>query len=147
KDRAVYSKDFDISQMYLILRKTGVISNPTNGWNKRPLDQHTEASDDMERIHLNRNVLVHCPTRRIDTTEFNNVALDLSVVCIRFDKTFKTCSIFLDFHRKRFISVIIKVHPDFLTKCYVRNNLSDSTNVFVSPAAANFDKEVIDCKI
>lgn len=83
--------------MYLILRKTGVISNPTNGWNKRPLDEHIKTSDDIERIHQNRNAFAHCPSHRIDTAEFNNVALDLGVVGIRFDKTLKTCSIFLDF--------------------------------------------------
>ncbi|CAC5406530.1 unnamed protein product [Mytilus coruscus] len=68
-----YNK-FDITLMYKIARNSNfkMIINelPTRGWGTEPLHDEITIGDDIERIRLSRDHLMHNPNHRVSETEF-----------------------------------------------------------------------------
>lgn len=65
--------------MYDVLR-CSVVPTPKNDWGKRPGENDTNLADDIERIHLCRNLICHTDASRMETTLFNETVLDLTGV-------------------------------------------------------------------
>lgn len=70
-------KEADISLMYRLLRLPNIVKEPENGWGQPPSRNNIETADDIERIRRSRNYLCHKDASEIETTEFNNLVLDL----------------------------------------------------------------------
>lgn len=71
--------------MYKIIRSSGDMEKPTNGWGNAPSEKDIKTADDIERIRLYRNYISHENATDMDTATFNKSVLDLIwVICIIF---------------------------------------------------------------
>lgn len=70
-------KEADISLMYRLLRLPNIVKKPQKGWGRPPSRNNIKTADDIERIHRSRNYICHKDASEIETTEFNNLVLDL----------------------------------------------------------------------
>lgn len=70
-------KEADISLMYRLLRLPNIVKKPQQGWGRPPSRNNIKTADDIERIHRSRNYICHKDASEIETTEFNNLVLDL----------------------------------------------------------------------
>lgn len=79
-EKATTRKDVDIHLMYAILRHSK--EKPRSGWGQ-PVDKNDiGTSDDIERIHLCRNLICHTDASDGKIDNFNEVVLDLiGVIC------------------------------------------------------------------
>lgn len=57
---------FDVTLIYKLVRNLGLVQVPTKGsWGgEYPDDKHTTVGDDLERIRINRNTIIHKVLRR-----------------------------------------------------------------------------------
>ena len=60
----------DIPLLYKLMRRFNVIPAPSENWGKRPsLDKYFNQGDDMERMRINHNDLVHRPQASLSNKE------------------------------------------------------------------------------
>lgn len=82
KNKPSSSKELDISLMCAIIRNSDYITEPKQGWGKKPKKNDITMADDVERIRRYRNNLSHDTSMEMKTDIFNNRALELiSVNC------------------------------------------------------------------
>ncbi|XP_061177481.1 uncharacterized protein LOC133186275 [Saccostrea echinata] len=77
------SSSFDVTMMYQMLRnRTPSLPSPTNGWGKTPGVNHITQTDDVERIRIYRNQVVHetDATRKLDKNDLEKKGRDLTQV-------------------------------------------------------------------
>lgn len=58
---AVTSEPFDITLFYKIIRKTTKVKKPRKGWGEEPDYSDVTPADDLERVRICRNLIVHNP--------------------------------------------------------------------------------------
>ena len=75
----VVSTDFDLTLLYKLIRNC--LTSPNLGWGYPPPSGHINERDDIERIRLMRNYLVHNSELEICDTDFSTHWTDLSQVC------------------------------------------------------------------
>lgn len=80
------TRDFDITYLYIQLRKLNK-NIPSNGWGGHMI-QSTDITigDDIERIRLTRNELQHCPTFHLGCNHFFQLYHEVSDLLERFDR-------------------------------------------------------------
>lgn len=84
-DTKITLKDADISLMYQLL-KNKIKENPRLGWGNPPGRDNNKTADDIERIHRSRNYICHKDASEIETTEFNDLVIDLISAINRLSK-------------------------------------------------------------
>ncbi|XP_062582139.1 uncharacterized protein LOC134243912, partial [Saccostrea cucullata] len=60
----VSTDNFDVTTLYTLFRRTLENIKPQNGWNVFPGDENITLGDDIERIHIIRNFVVHLPLNK-----------------------------------------------------------------------------------
>ncbi|XP_020899727.1 polyubiquitin 3-like [Exaiptasia diaphana] len=79
----VTSQSFDITLLSLLLRHTSFLPTPANGWDKEPASTSINPEDDIVRIRLFRNKLIHVPGAALSDADFTKYWDDISAVIIR----------------------------------------------------------------
>ena len=77
----VYSKDFDVSLLYSLLRNITGITPHSNGWGNTPKTGDNSLSACIETVRIARNNLNgHCLTGKISDADFNDIWSSLRLV-------------------------------------------------------------------
>lgn len=70
--------------------KNGNLIYPTKPWGQTPNPDDVTIGDDVERIRIMRNKIVHIPSMNISDVEFNELWTDLEHILLRIDRYLKT---------------------------------------------------------
>lgn len=71
------SKCLDITVMFAIIRNVTNLAKPQNGWENYPSDKDFGTAADIERFRNYRNIIAHKHDLEMNTSDFNEWALDL----------------------------------------------------------------------
>jgi hypothetical protein len=83
--RGSYVKEFDIGLIYKIIRHFTFIQAPSRGWGYTPTTGDITVSDDIERIRIVRNSLMHRPNPVLTEPQLDSMFADFKDVSHRFD--------------------------------------------------------------
>ncbi|XP_062613358.1 uncharacterized protein LOC134275133 [Saccostrea cucullata] len=122
----VSTRTFDVSILYTLLRNTTSIKKPKNNWNHEPPLESIDKADDVERIHLFRNLVAHCTNKKLSDDEFEEKWFDLSTAIDRLSKG-KLRKPLCQLRNKRFEQQ--KVSKE---KLYRRQNFTDPYTEIIS---------------
>lgn len=78
--------DFDVTLLYKLIRNLCPGLKPTQGWGNKPNVSDSTIGDDIERIRIVRNEIVHSKSPRISDGEFQSHWSELKLVIGRFQK-------------------------------------------------------------
>lgn len=75
--------DIDVSLLYIILRNLGTICPHQNGWGKDPNADDRSISANIDRIRIEKNVIVsHSSNCSVGTEEFNKIWGGMRQTCV-----------------------------------------------------------------
>lgn len=80
-----YFNELDIGIIYKIVRHFTFIQAPSRGWGYVPIAGDITVSDDIERIRIVRNSLMHRPSPILREPQFESMFADFKDVSHRFD--------------------------------------------------------------
>ncbi|XP_062590495.1 uncharacterized protein LOC134252075 [Saccostrea cucullata] len=83
------SQSFDVTMMYQMLRnRYPNLPQPTKGWGKTPVTGDESETDDVERIRIYRNQVVHEPdaTSKLEKRDLEEKGRDLTQAIVRLSK-------------------------------------------------------------
>jgi hypothetical protein len=75
----------DFTLLYKLMRSFPLLVDPTQGWGKQPTIKDVTISDDVERLRIVRNKLVHRIKADIDLIDMNNIFSDILNITQRID--------------------------------------------------------------
>jgi hypothetical protein len=75
----------DFTLLYKLMRSFPLLVDPTQGWGKQPNIKDVTISDDVERLRIVRNKLVHRIKADIDLIDMNNIFSDILNITQRID--------------------------------------------------------------
>jgi hypothetical protein len=75
----------DFTLLYKLMRSFPLLVDPTQGWGKQPTIEDVTISDDVERIRIVRNKLVHRIKADIDLIEMNHYFSNILKITQRID--------------------------------------------------------------
>lgn len=77
--------NIDFITMYKLMRSFSLLDDPTQGWGKQPTNADVTISDDVERLRIVRNKIVHRIKADIDLIEMNDYFSNIVHITQRID--------------------------------------------------------------
>ena len=77
--------EIGLTFLYKLMRSIPILYNPTQGWGKRPTNVDVTISDDVERLRILRNKMVHRIKADIDLIEMNDYFSSIINITRRID--------------------------------------------------------------
>ena len=77
--------DIDFTTLYKLMRSFLLLAEPTQGWGKQPTNADVTISDDVERLRIMRNKIVHRIKADIDLIEMSDYFSNIVNITQRID--------------------------------------------------------------
>lgn len=78
--------EIDFTTIYKLIRAFAVVDDPNQGWAKTPSASDTEIADDIERMRIIRNKIVHKIKAEVSKAEMNDLFTEITSIASRVDK-------------------------------------------------------------
>ncbi|VDI56465.1 Hypothetical predicted protein [Mytilus galloprovincialis] len=78
--------EIDFTTIYKLIRAFAVVDDPNQGWAKTPSASDTEIADDIERMRIIRNKIVHKIKAEVSKVEMNDLFTEITSIASRVDK-------------------------------------------------------------
>ncbi|VDI56719.1 Hypothetical predicted protein [Mytilus galloprovincialis] len=78
--------EIDFTTIYKLIRAFDVVDVPNQGWAKTPTASDTEIADDIERMRIIRNKIVHKIKAEVSKVEMNDLFTEITSIASRVDR-------------------------------------------------------------
>ena len=111
--------ELDITLLYRLMRQLRLVSIPTQKWGNQPLARNMKQGDDLERMRINRNHIIHRRTVTVSEEKRNTFFKESIEIACRIDKFMRdsTGSLEAKIRNAKMYSVTQEQSRQALEKC------------------------------